>query len=197
MIRLLCEGRILGNVTGGGGLKTRRQIPGLSQRSYRIIIGSDSHSINQTLCCLWRANQLCVCVCGCGCMGVWVCVCWLDLIRSHYHQGGIQLDWLWIWVYSLLLSAAHIRDGLILINSVAQLDTNTHRYTHTPPFPLPPSPSLSLSLSLTGKPLGRGAFGKVMQASAFGIDGATGCRTVAVKMLKGTRWGGINQVLFL
>ncbi|XP_034427857.1 vascular endothelial growth factor receptor 1 isoform X1 [Hippoglossus hippoglossus] len=35
-----------------------------------------------------------------------------------------------------------------------------------------------------GKPLGRGAFGKVMQASAFGIDGATGCRTVAVKMLK-------------
>ncbi|XP_069007813.1 vascular endothelial growth factor receptor 1 isoform X3 [Embiotoca jacksoni] len=35
-----------------------------------------------------------------------------------------------------------------------------------------------------GKPLGRGAFGKVMQASAFGIDNATGCRTVAVKMLK-------------
>ncbi|CDQ95582.1 unnamed protein product, partial [Oncorhynchus mykiss] len=36
------------------------------------------------------------------------------------------------------------------------------------------------------KPLGRGAFGKVMQASAFGIDNSTGCRTVAVKMLKGT-----------
>ncbi|XP_040921731.1 vascular endothelial growth factor receptor 1 isoform X2 [Toxotes jaculatrix] len=35
-----------------------------------------------------------------------------------------------------------------------------------------------------GKPLGRGAFGKVMQASAFGIDSATSCRTVAVKMLK-------------
>nr|XP_020455714.1 vascular endothelial growth factor receptor 1 isoform X2 [Monopterus albus] len=35
-----------------------------------------------------------------------------------------------------------------------------------------------------GKPLGRGAFGKVMQACAFGIDNATGCRTVAVKMLK-------------
>ncbi|KAF0028108.1 hypothetical protein F2P81_019195 [Scophthalmus maximus] len=35
-----------------------------------------------------------------------------------------------------------------------------------------------------GKPLGRGAFGKVMQASAFGIDSGTGCRTVAVKMLK-------------
>uniref|UniRef100_A0A672ZRR2 receptor protein-tyrosine kinase n=1 Tax=Sphaeramia orbicularis TaxID=375764 RepID=A0A672ZRR2_9TELE len=34
------------------------------------------------------------------------------------------------------------------------------------------------------KPLGRGAFGKVMQASAFGIDNETGCRTVAVKMLK-------------
>uniref|UniRef100_A0A4W5K5C6 Platelet-derived growth factor receptor-like protein n=1 Tax=Hucho hucho TaxID=62062 RepID=A0A4W5K5C6_9TELE len=36
------------------------------------------------------------------------------------------------------------------------------------------------------KPLGRGAFGKVMQASAFGINNSTGCRTVAVKMLKGT-----------
>ncbi|KAF7654021.1 hypothetical protein LDENG_00075510 [Lucifuga dentata] len=35
-----------------------------------------------------------------------------------------------------------------------------------------------------GKPLGRGAFGKVMQASAFGINNATSCRTVAVKMLK-------------
>ncbi|XP_008286630.1 vascular endothelial growth factor receptor 1-like isoform X1 [Stegastes partitus] len=35
-----------------------------------------------------------------------------------------------------------------------------------------------------GKPLGRGAFGKVMQASAFGIDNATSCKTVAVKMLK-------------
>uniref|UniRef100_A0A3Q1GY33 receptor protein-tyrosine kinase n=1 Tax=Acanthochromis polyacanthus TaxID=80966 RepID=A0A3Q1GY33_9TELE len=35
-----------------------------------------------------------------------------------------------------------------------------------------------------GKPLGRGAFGKVMQASAFGIDNAAGCKTVAVKMLK-------------
>ncbi|KAM4544345.1 vascular endothelial growth factor receptor 1 [Fundulus diaphanus] len=34
------------------------------------------------------------------------------------------------------------------------------------------------------KPLGRGAFGKVIQASAFGIDSSTGCRTVAVKMLK-------------
>ncbi|KAM7369918.1 hypothetical protein PAMP_011206 [Pampus punctatissimus] len=35
-----------------------------------------------------------------------------------------------------------------------------------------------------GKPLGRGAFGKVMQASVFGIENTTSCRTVAVKMLK-------------
>ncbi|XP_062297945.1 vascular endothelial growth factor receptor 1 [Scomber scombrus] len=35
-----------------------------------------------------------------------------------------------------------------------------------------------------GKPLGRGAFGKVMQASAFGLENSTSCRTVAVKMLK-------------
>ncbi|XP_051910449.1 vascular endothelial growth factor receptor 1 isoform X3 [Hippocampus zosterae] len=35
-----------------------------------------------------------------------------------------------------------------------------------------------------GKNLGRGAFGKVVQASAFGMGNASGCRTVAVKMLK-------------
>ncbi|XP_077100809.1 vascular endothelial growth factor receptor 1 isoform X1 [Siphateles boraxobius] len=34
------------------------------------------------------------------------------------------------------------------------------------------------------KPLGRGAFGRVMQASAFGICNSVSCRTVAVKMLK-------------
>ncbi|KAF3836506.1 hypothetical protein F7725_029064 [Dissostichus mawsoni] len=36
-----------------------------------------------------------------------------------------------------------------------------------------------------GKPLGRGAFGKVVQAAAFGIENTTSCTTVAVKMLKG------------
>ncbi|KAM8881731.1 vascular endothelial growth factor receptor 1 isoform 1-T1 [Synchiropus picturatus] len=35
-----------------------------------------------------------------------------------------------------------------------------------------------------GRNLGRGAFGRVMQASAFGIDSKAGCETVAVKMLK-------------
>ncbi|KAH0616191.1 hypothetical protein JD844_027130 [Phrynosoma platyrhinos] len=35
-----------------------------------------------------------------------------------------------------------------------------------------------------GKPLGRGAFGQVIEADAFGIDKATTCQTVAVKMLK-------------
>uniref|UniRef100_A0A8C1HIJ1 receptor protein-tyrosine kinase n=2 Tax=Cyprinus carpio TaxID=7962 RepID=A0A8C1HIJ1_CYPCA len=34
------------------------------------------------------------------------------------------------------------------------------------------------------KPLGRGAFGRVMQASAFGICSSASCTTVAVKMLK-------------
>uniref|UniRef100_A0A8C9RXC1 receptor protein-tyrosine kinase n=1 Tax=Scleropages formosus TaxID=113540 RepID=A0A8C9RXC1_SCLFO len=34
------------------------------------------------------------------------------------------------------------------------------------------------------KPLGQGAFGKVMQASAFGINNSISCKTVAVKMLK-------------
>uniref|UniRef100_A0A3Q2I213 receptor protein-tyrosine kinase n=1 Tax=Equus caballus TaxID=9796 RepID=A0A3Q2I213_HORSE len=35
-----------------------------------------------------------------------------------------------------------------------------------------------------GKPLGRGAFGQVIEADAFGIDKAATCKTVAVKMLK-------------
>lgn len=38
-----------------------------------------------------------------------------------------------------------------------------------------------------GKNLGRGAFGKVVQASAFGMGNVSGCRTVAVKMLKGAK----------
>ncbi|XP_044155155.1 vascular endothelial growth factor receptor 2 [Bufo gargarizans] len=35
-----------------------------------------------------------------------------------------------------------------------------------------------------GKPLGRGAFGQVVEADAFGIDTISTCKTVAVKMLK-------------
>ncbi|KAM5192555.1 vascular endothelial growth factor receptor 2 [Mantella aurantiaca] len=35
-----------------------------------------------------------------------------------------------------------------------------------------------------GKPLGRGAFGQVVEADAFGIDKTGTCKTVAVKMLK-------------
>lgn len=47
-------------------------------------------------------------------------------------------------------------------------------------------PSLTLTLSLPiGKVLGHGAFGKVVEASAFGINKSNSCETVAVKMLKG------------
>ncbi|KAM9324058.1 vascular endothelial growth factor receptor kdr-like [Gastrophryne carolinensis] len=37
---------------------------------------------------------------------------------------------------------------------------------------------------ILGKTLGHGAFGKVVEASAFGIDKCSTCKTVAVKMLK-------------
>lgn len=47
-------------------------------------------------------------------------------------------------------------------------------------------------LFIVGKSLGRGAFGKVVQASAFGIKKSPTCRTVAVKMLK-----GMDTVLWL
>ena len=46
--------------------------------------------------------------------------------------------------------------------------------------------TIPLSLIL-GKPLGRGAFGQVIEADAFGIDKTATCKTVAVKMLKG-KW---------
>lgn len=44
-----------------------------------------------------------------------------------------------------------------------------------------------LTLASLGKTLGHGAFGKVVEASAFGIDKSSTCKTVAVKMLKGTK----------
>lgn len=43
-----------------------------------------------------------------------------------------------------------------------------------------------MTLASLGKTLGHGAFGKVVEASAFGIDKSSTCKTVAVKMLKGT-----------
>lgn len=45
--------------------------------------------------------------------------------------------------------------------------------------------SKSVHLLIPGKPLGRGAFGQVIEADAFGIDKTATCKTVAVKMLKG------------
>ena len=45
--------------------------------------------------------------------------------------------------------------------------------------------STSVLLLTLGKPLGRGAFGQVIEADAFGIDKTATCKTVAVKMLKG------------
>lgn len=46
-------------------------------------------------------------------------------------------------------------------------------------------PLIKNLLPLAGKTLGHGAFGKVVEASAFGIDKLSTCKTVAVKMLKG------------
>lgn len=42
----------------------------------------------------------------------------------------------------------------------------------------------------TGRVLGHGAFGKVVEASAFGIHKGSSCDTVAVKMLKGVGSAG-------
>lgn len=52
------------------------------------------------------------------------------------------------------------------------------------------APLIGRYLSLSGKTLGHGAFGKVVEASAFGIDKLSTCKTVAVKMLKGRMKSG-------
>lgn len=44
----------------------------------------------------------------------------------------------------------------------------------------------SFTISLAGKVLGSGAFGKVMNATAYGISKTEVSIQVAVKMLKGT-----------
>uniref|UniRef100_A0A4W3H8J2 Vascular endothelial growth factor receptor 3 n=1 Tax=Callorhinchus milii TaxID=7868 RepID=A0A4W3H8J2_CALMI len=46
-----------------------------------------------------------------------------------------------------------------------------------------------------GKTLGHGAFGKVVEASAFGIDKSSSCKTVAVKMLKDGATGSEHKAL--
>ena len=51
----------------------------------------------------------------------------------------------------------------------------------------------SLSPPGTGKVLGHGAFGKVMEASMCGIGKGSGLDTVAVKMLKGERSSGVRS----
>lgn len=68
----------------------------------------------------------------------------------------------------------------------------TLRNTCKAAFPSQKRPRLAVGFanksrpsSIVGKSLGRGAFGKVVQASAFGIKKSPTCRTVAVKMLKG------------
>ena len=39
-----------------------------------------------------------------------------------------------------------------------------------------------------GRTLGRGAFGKVVQATAFDLEKSSSCKTIAVKMLKGKQF---------
>lgn len=99
--------------------------------------------------------------------------CLLEAISSHYDLGGIHLDGQAMSLKVLPLSAAPLWNGCESQLIDAPLVSV--------PFPL------SHALCLTGKLLGRGAFGKVMQAVAFGISNRPGCRTVAVKMLKGIK----------
>lgn len=63
-------------------------------------------------------------------------------------------------------------------------------------LPLPCKHFLTRTYSIfTGKVLGSGAFGRVMNATAYGISKTGVSIQVAVKMLKGTkRWGCLSKV---
>lgn len=100
--------------------------------------------------------------------GAWN-LCWLELMSTH-HQGGI-------WVQMEAFAYRHLTSTLHC--SLQQRSPGVcFALCHCKP---------TLCLCMPGKPLGQGAFGKVIQATAFGIDNGSSCRTVAVKMLKGTR----------
>lgn len=95
---------------------------------------------------------------------------------SSYHQGGI-------WVQMEAFPYRHLAS-----RTARLLATQLHWGTDVR-FPVVLCHfNPTLCLSLPGKPLGHGAFGKVIQATAFGIDNSPSCSTVAVKMLKGTRF---------
>lgn len=67
---------------------------------------------------------------------------------------------------------------------------STPLHPHIPP---PVQLTWNWSPASTGRVLGHGAFGKVVEASAFGINKGSSCDTVAVKMLKGVVWGSWEE----
>ncbi|KAL1006503.1 hypothetical protein UPYG_G00073190 [Umbra pygmaea] len=120
-------------------------------------------------------------------------------IWVHNYSGGVALEiptltctcvvatlfWLLLTLFIRKLKQPNSSDAkaeylsIILDPGVGPLEEQCDRLQYDPGQWEFPRDHLKLE-----KPLGRGAFGKVMQASAFGIDNSTGCRTVAVKMLK-------------
>jgi hypothetical protein len=94
--------------------------------------------------------------------------------------------------------------GLFIAESIqSYLSHITHRKRHFLPdkdlnCPCWFGKQTKVFFFIVGKSLGRGAFGKVVQASAFGIKKSPTCRTVAVKMLKGMYvvWLSVGQSPF-
>lgn len=72
---------------------------------------------------------------------------------------------------------------------LGQVTPAVHPSPSSPPPHTPYTAHLELAPASTGRVLGHGAFGKVVEASAFGINKGSSCDTVAVKMLKGAVWG--------
>lgn len=151
----------------GSELKYLRwwQIQGFSHKSYHTIIGRYSFHSSDSVSVLSVEKLI-----NSG-SGVWN-LCWLELMSTH-HQGGI-------WVQMEAAPYRHLTSTMLVLQQCSSLaEKKPVALCHFNP---------TLCLSAPGKPLGQGAFGKVIQATAFGIDNSPSCRTVAVKMLKGTRF---------
>lgn len=140
------------------------------------------------------------------------CVCvWMSVDAREWEEMWEEM-WNWVhnrWLKMNLLSTARIRFALILIPSTtfenrkkkasvcfsANSNSSSSIWMRFMPTCVDAADGIrqnysisslvSISSANTGKVLGHGAFGKVMEASICGIRKGSSLDTVAVKMLKG------------
>ncbi|KAG9331898.1 hypothetical protein JZ751_016636, partial [Albula glossodonta] len=96
-------------------------------------------------------------------MFLWLLIVFVIRSRKRPNRGDLKTGYL----------------SIIVDSEELPMDEHCERLTYDPNKWEFPRDRLKL-----GEPLGRGAFGQVVEAAAFGIEKAATCTTVAVKMLK-------------